>query len=1009
MRPQTRSRSGWNLTALAALSVAVAACSGGPTTGRDGGADLPPPSVSGLRINEVMADDDGTCIDEAGETEDWVELVNTGAAPVDLSAFTLGDGKHLEALPPQTLPPGERVQFWADDQPDQGVRHLRFKISADGSDVVVLRDRSGTLVDQVDVPALGLNQAYARFPDGNGAFARCAYASPGHANGAQCGPSPPPGLPPTVEFAPYPWPDAPPGPSGPLAITEVALFPARFVEVQNTSTATVELNDVGLFLQPLTPGDPLPDGFGVTVLPSLPWPGTATNLAPGARVLVPVASAQEADIAANPEREGILTLQRKSDRAVLDRVPFMRWPDGAALVRDVDASGRLGSRFHFNTDGTPEPTDAGVALSARAVGDRVHQLATDGDFAALAEGGTELDSQSVKFVVDMSAGDVVHFLSGQRWDLHYRFIRERIYHQPALDRCDPAQAAEFNAGWIDFSLREYFRTDRRFLLGTLVRWGGRGLGTVEFAVGDVITGEQMRRAFFAVTSQVPDRRAWSVRPQAADQVQRIRSVEGTLPIVDPNAPFRGQTFQPLVAATGYGVLRFVLGSELATAPLGRDVVVITDEVPNDIPLVGGLITEAFQTPLAHVAVLSKNRGTPNMALLGAHTDPRLAPLLGQLVRLEVNGAGFTVQKATPEEAAAFWEQQRPQGPRVAPRLDTTVRDLVDLRSASLEDLPVVGAKAAQIGELYQLVKAGVTCPRGVPLPNLAMGLPLVHSLEHFTASGAAAILARISADPAFASDPAVRARGLAEVQAAILAAPVEPGLLLAVTNEIRARFGSRSHVRLRSSSNTEDLPGFTGAGLYTSVSVAVDDPDPDLDVANGLRTVWASLWTPRAYDEREEALVDHASAAMGVLIEPAFPNERANGVAISRNILDPIYGDASYFNAQAGEASVTNPAPGVTSEQGTYESGRPPRVLYTSRSSLTADPVVSTDELTALMCALGAIHKHFQARIDPSHANRWFAMDIEWKLVGPERQLVIKQARPYSFGRAEVPHDCREF
>jgi len=247
------------------------------------------------------------------------------------------------------------------------------------------------------------------------------------------------------------------------------------------------------------------------------------------------------------------------------------------------------------------------------------------------------------------------------------------------------------------------------------------------------------------------------------------------------------------------------------------------------------------------------------------------------------------------------------------------------------------------------------------------------------------------------------------VQAAILKAPVEPGLLAAVADEIRGRFGAGKRVRLRSSSNTEDLPGFTGAGLYTSVSAAVEDPDPDLDVAAGLRTVWASLWTPRAYDEREEALVDHAASAMGVLIEPAFTNERANGVAISRNILDPIYGDASYFNAQAGEASVTNPAPGVTSEQGTFESGQPPRVQYTSRSSLVDGHVVTTDELTTLMCALGAIHNHFRARLDPTRANRWFAMDIEWKLVGPERQLVIKQARPYSFGRADVPTDCREF
>ncbi len=985
--------------ALIPLLSLAAGCGGGGATTTDGGTDVPlPPIVAGLRINEVVADDDGTCIDEAGETEDWIELVNTGTAPIALSAFTLGDGKRTQALPAESLAPGERVQFWADEDVAQGPHHLRFKISAGGEDVI-LRDRTGVVVDQVAVPALALNQAYARFPDGTGAFARCAYATPTRVNGGACGPPRPPGLPPSLEFAPFTWPEAPAGPGGPLAVTAVALFPARFIEVHNISTAPVVLEDLVLFLSPLAPGDALPDWFGPTAFAAIAWPAATLTLAAGARLMVPVEAAHEEMIAANPEREGIVTLQRKSDHAVLDRVPFMRWPDGAALARDVDAAGRLGPRFHYETDAS--------ALPARVVGDRLHELSTPGDFAALAGGGTELNSQSVKFVVDMNAGDVVHFLGTRRWDLHYRFIRERIYHDPPLDRCDPIQAAAFNDGWVDFSFKEYFRTDRRFLLGTLVRWGGRDLGTVEFAVGDVITGEQMRRAFFAVTKHLPDPQAWSVRPQAADQVQRIRDVEGTLPIVDPNAPFRDQTFQPLVAAVGYGVLRFVPGTELATAALGPDVVVVTDEVPNDIPLVGGLITEAFQTPLAHVAVLSKNRGTPNMALLGAHTDTRLAPLLNQLVRLEVNGAGFTVARATPEEAAAFWDQLRPKGPRVSPRLDTTVRALVDLGGVSLDDLPRVGAKAAQIGELYQLEKMAVFCAgRRIPLPQKAFGVPLVHSLEHFVASGAAAVLARVSADPAFAADPTVRARGLGEVQAAILGTPVEPGLLRQINDEIRARFGTE-RVRLRSSSNTEDLPGFTGAGLYTSVSAAVDDPE--LDVATGLRTEWASLWTPRAYDERELALVDHTAAAMGVLVEPAFTNERANGVAISRNILDPIYGDASYFNAQAGEASVTNPAPGVTSEQGVFEDRLPPRVQYTSRSSLVSGPVVSTAELESLMCAMRRIHDHFRARLDPTQANHWFAMDVEWKLVGPERALVIKQARPYSFGRADVPKDCREF
>ena len=55
------------------------------------------------------------------------------------------------------------------------------------------------------------------------------------------------------------------------------------------------------------------------------------------------------------------------------------------------------------------------------------------------------------------------------------------------------------------------------------------------------------------------------------------------------------------------------------------------------------------------------------------------------------------------------------------------------------------------------------------------------------------------------------------------------------------------------------------------------------------------------------------------------------------------------------------------------------------------------------------IHDHFRDVIDPKHENHWFAVDIEWKRLGPERRLLIKQARPYNFGNADVPTDCREF
>jgi hypothetical protein len=54
------------------------------------------------------------------------------------------------------------------------------------------------------------------------------------------------------------------------------------------------------------------------------------------------------------------------------------------------------------------------------------------------------------------------------------------------------------------------------------------------------------------------------------------------------------------------------------------------------------------------------------------------------------------------------------------------------------------------------------------------------------------------------------------------------------------------------------------------------------------------------------------------------------------------------------------------------------------------------------------IESVFQDALDPEREDRWFAIDIEFKLVGSERTLVVKQARPYSFGSTPIPEDCRE-
>jgi hypothetical protein len=995
--------------ALCAVCAGCGASQGGTNDGGDdggagetgdGGA-----TTASLRITELCAQDDGFLIDELGQTSDWIEVANTGAEPVDLGRFALrDDGAKNRPLAAETLAPGDVRVYFADGQLDQGPRHLDFSLSEAGERVRLIELAGGAVLDEVTYPALAVNEAYGRYPGNDGPFMRCRYASPGKPNGERCGPPPPPALPKDITFAPFSWPAPWPAPPSPLLISEVAVRPARFVEIANDSDAEVALAGFTLRLAPQAPGEDWPDAkAGV----ALAWP--QETLAPRGLLSVPVVDADVVAIAATPDYEGVVTLF-DAGGVVVERVEFARPPAGGAVTRfPAGQDGAPATAFASCGNVTPgAPNDACEAVTTVDVGDRLRRLGSAAEEAALAVGGTEADSQSVKFIVDMNAGDSVHFLSSRDWALHYTFIRERIYGEPKLDRCNPEDAAVFEAGWIDFSNREYFKVEgRRFLLGTVVRYGQSGVKTLEFAHLDAITGPLMKRAFFDVMARLPDPVGFALRPLDAAQIAAARTVEGQLPIVDPNAPFRGQTFQPVTNAVAFGLLHFVTGADLQTEPLGPDTIVVTDVVPNDLPLVGGLVTEVFQTPLSHVGILSKNRGTPDMGLVDARQDPRLQPFLEKLVRLEVTGTGFTVREAEPAEAQAFWDAHRRQGPRQTPRLDTSVRELVDLAGHGFDDLPAIGAKAAQLAEVMKISSTRAGCPGAVPTPSGGFAVPLVYSLEHFRASGAADIFARWQADPSFVVDPRVRGMGLAEVRAAILRQPVDPQLVASIEALASARFGT-ARFRMRSSSNTEDLADFSGAGLYTSISGAIGDPKHRVD--DGLRTVWASLWDQRSYDERELALIDHGAAAMGVLIHDAFDQvERANGVAVSRDVLDPTNTEGTSINAQEGEASVTNPAPGVVSDQILYTPYLTPPDEYRARSSLADAPVLSTAEMGHLACELAAIRDHFQVVLDPDHLNRWFAMEVEFKLVDAARTLVIKQARPYSFGSTEIPADCREY
>ncbi|MFT5353322.1 MAG: hypothetical protein ACI9KE_000520 [Polyangiales bacterium] len=929
-----------------------------------------------LRLSEFVSSNEGVAVDESGETEDYIELYNAGEVRIWLDAFTLSDSGTVAPLPELPLGPGERIIFYADGEVEEGERHLPFKLSS-GGEQVQLRSRSGHIFETIEVPALAENESYARFPDDDeGEFMVCRYASPNAANGDTCGPPTPPEV--SVEpFEPYAWALPFPTLNSGVRITEAALRPAAFVELTNAGSGPVDLSSLQLRL--------VPHG------PSLDWPGPADGmvlplsgvLAVGERIHIDVAESDLSDVAATDQFEGVLTLFEGS--AVQDRLDFMAWPEDTVLARYPSDD----DHFVFCAMATPGSSNESCApILSRPVADRLRHLRTPGDFDALAAGGTTLGLRAVKFIIDLERGDSVHLIGAEAYGLHYTYVRENIFALEPLDRCDAEQASVFRAAWSRYSVENYSRVaERRFLGGTLTEHTGAGVRSVDFVTGDSISAAQMQHAFFTLAPHLLAPSDWTLRPQGNRQAAALQTIEGMAPIVGEDAIRSGVRFQPLNAAVNYGLLRYVSGNDLNETPLSSEVILLTDEVPNDLPLVGGVITEALQTPLAHVNVLSRGRGTPNMALRDAREDPRIAPMLDQLVRFEVSEGDFSIRSATRAEAEAFWEERRPQGPRIAPRLDPAPRELVDLSGATLDDVAVVGAKAAQLGVLSRITANSGSCMGPVATPEEAFGIPVSFYLDHFEASGARAYLAAAMQRDDFAVDTRVRANVLADVRDMISGYSVDPLVL-----EL---------------SNVEDLSEFSGAGLYTSASAELGDSSRSVEDA--LRIVWGSLWNHRAFEERERGHIEQSAVAMGILVHAAFRSELANGIGVSRNVLDLTRGDIYYFNVQIGEAGVANPAPGVRTDEYVYRFGRSPRVVFESRSSLTPFDILREEEYDEAACVLRAIHNGFRPLLDPERENAFFAMDIEWKLVGPDRRIVVKQARPYDVGDAEVPADCRNF
>jgi pyruvate,water dikinase len=645
--------------------------------------------------------------------------------------------------------------------------------------------------------------------------------------------------------------------------------------------------------------------------------------------------------------------------------------------------------------GGASPETCQIASGA-ALPDYVQHLGCQGDFSQLASiplDATLPGARSVKVVLDQFDKDAIYFQNSAKYKIHYQFA-SKFLGGPRLPIVPPLD---------QFNQIEYTSKERRFILGAVTFYDGPKVWAFEIAPYDTATPEMVLKVYQAVKAAAYFGADLVFHPTSQAVELMARNLPASVKVMTTETLFAKIDYQPLNLGDAMGQLRFVNAADVARTYLGYRDIVVLEAVPNDISVVAGMISQEFQTPLSHINVLSANRGTPNMGLRKAMTNPALRALEGKWVRLTVKAFDYTVVEVTSAEADTWWNAHKP--PTITlPVLDQTVTDLRDiekvvvegqgsLRDAISKAVTAFGAKAAGYSVLSNTP--------GIPARK-AFGIPATYYTQFMQKNGFFARVDAMMADQKFKDDPAVRDATLARLRADILATPLDPAFQALLDAKLKAEYPNTS-MRFRSSTNAEDLDGFPCAGCYDSHTGDPAVGAEDLWLA--LRKTWSTVWKFRTFEERTYHGIDHKTVGMAVLCHHNFPNEAANGVAVTANPFDPSGLEPGFYvNVQVGgDAEVVAPPPGITSDEFIYEYTYPGQpVIFISHSNLLMEgqTVLNALQTYELGTALDAIHKRFSAAFGAGSGNTgWYAMDVEFKFdseKGEAPHLYVKQARPYA-------------
>lgn len=644
----------------------------------------------------------------------------------------------------------------------------------------------------------------------------------------------------------------------------------------------------------------------------------------------------------------------------------------------------------------------------------------DGFLDLAYKSSTEIgQSYLVKFIITDFGTDSVtlHLMNTSKYPLHYEFAKKVLGDRRAVD---------------DFEDEVYYTTEKSMVAGTLVYYAAiDSMIALTFFPTDVISPEQVAKTHKVVEERLQfltgkpagKNRLYympsgSIAEKAAEEYADIFK-KADVPVFTHAQLFGDVQLQVMNTGVAYGTLRKFTAVELDTAIVSAHDILMLETLPAEIPLVAGTISKDAQTPLSHVNLAAKARKTPNVSFNGNEFPDSLLVLCDSLVKYEVNSTSFAITKVSLEEAKKFWERSKKEETKLS--FELTEKGLPDFDSLDFSSAKQVGVKAANLSELHKLLPDN--SPKGFAVPfyhynnflhyavvtdslctksakdcekegRSAKTCGYVENLCKKTVDDGrdtlAAYIAAFVEDDEFVSDARIREASLDNIQFVIKHIPVDSLFGASLDEKVYALFDSAG-VRLRSSTNSEDLEEFNGAGLYKSVKATRDPKDlPSREI----RKVWASVWSFKAFEERSLWNIDHFSVQMGVAVHKGYPDEGGNGVVVTQNIAD--FSVAGYYvNVQKGETSITNPEdnsrPEIFSIVPSKGSVQTVRLQYSSLSPEA--PIMDDAKTKELYVFCRKIQRHFAKLYGKSEEG--MALDIEFKIMGEEQKLEFKQARPY--------------